>query len=130
MTDLRITGQSAEVLHQASNPPLRVTQLVEEINVQADIAESAALYRHDSEPSGVAWVDALRASVRPTITYAFFLLFAGVKASALYVLIAVEGLLLTEALPRIWDPETEALFAATISFWFGSRSLAKIRNGR
>ena len=91
---------------------------MEEIEVQADIAESKALYRHD-KAVGVAWVDSLRASVRPVITYAFFLLFASVKGSALYVLIAVEGLLLAEALPRIWDPEIQALFAVVMSFWFG-----------
>ena len=104
-------------------------QRLEEIEVQADIAESKALYRHD-KAVGVAWVDALRASVRPVITYAFFLLFASVKGSALYVLIAVEGLLLTEALPRIWDPETPALFAAVMSFWFGNRARSKLRQGR
>ena len=104
-------------------------QRLEEIEVQADIAESKALYRHD-KPVGVAWVDSLRASVRPVITYAFFLLFASVKGSALYVLIAVEGLLLAEALPRIWDPETQALFAAVMSFWFGQRALSKLRERR
>ena len=104
-------------------------QRLEEIEVQADIAESKALYRHD-KPVGVAWVDALRASVRPVVTYAFFLLFAGVKGSALYVLIAVEGLVLADALPRIWDPETQALFAAVMSFWFGNRALSKLRQGR
>jgi hypothetical protein len=50
-------------------------QRLEEINVNADIAESRALYKHDSQPSGVKWVDGLRASVRPVITYAFFALF-------------------------------------------------------
>ena len=104
-------------------------QRLEEIEVQADIAETKALYRHD-KPVGVAWVDALRASVRPVVTYAFFLLFAGVKGSALYVLIAVEGLVLADALPRIWDPETQALFAAVMSFWFGQRALSKLRQGR
>ena len=103
-------------------------QRLEEVEIQADIAESKALHRHD-KPVGVAWVDALRATVRPVITYAFFMLFASVKGSALYVLIAIEGLLLTEALPRIWDPETQALFAAVMSFWFGSRALTKLRGG-
>ena len=103
-------------------------QRLEEIEVQAQIAESQALYRHD-KPAGVAWVDALRASVRPVITYAFFTLFASVKGSALYVLVAFEGVLLAEALPRIWDPETQALFAAVMSFWFGSRALSKFRKG-
>ncbi|MBK8909036.1 MAG: hypothetical protein IPM60_14415 [Rhodospirillales bacterium] len=105
-------------------------QRLEEIHVQADVTESQALYRHDMQPSGVRWVDGLRASVRPIVTYAFFLLFAGVKGSALYVLIAVEGFVLAEALPQIWDGETQALWAAVVSFWFGSRSLAKIRQGQ
>lgn len=106
------------------------TQRIEEIAVAADIAESQALYRHDAQPSGVKWVDGLRSSVRPMITYAFFLLFAAVKGSGLYLLIAVEGLVLAEALPQVWDGETAALFAAVVSFWFGARSLAKAKQGR
>ena len=101
-------------------------QRLEEIQVQADIAESQALYK-SAVPTGVKWVDALAGTVRPVITYAFFALFAAVKGSALYVLIAVEGMLLAQALPQIWDPETQALFAAVMSFWFGSRALAKAR---
>jgi len=103
------------------------TQRLEEIAVEADIAESKALYRHDSQPSGVKWVDGLRASVRPVITYAFFLLFSVVKTAALYVLITDQGLTVVQALPQIWDPETQALFAAVMSFWFGQRALAKAR---
>jgi hypothetical protein len=64
------------------------------------------------------------------ITYAFFLLFAAAKGAGLYMLIAVEGLILVEALPQIWDPETQALFAAVMSFWFGQRALTKLRQGR
>jgi hypothetical protein len=101
-------------------------QRLEEINVQADIAESQALYR-SLRPTGVRWVDALAGSVRPIITYAFFVLFAAVKGSALYLLIAVDGVLLAQALPQIWDPETQALFAAVMSFWFGNRALQKAR---
>jgi len=102
-------------------------QRLEEIAVEADIAESQALYRHDSRPSGVKWVDGLRASVRPVITYAFFLLFTTVKTAALYVLVNEQGLSIIQALPKIWDPETQTLFAAVMSFWFGQRALAKAR---
>ncbi len=101
-------------------------QRLDEIQVQADIAESQALYK-SAAPTGVKWVDALAGTVRPVITYAFFALFAAVKGSALYVLISVEGMLLAQALPQIWDPETQALFAAVMSFWFGQRALAKAR---
>jgi hypothetical protein len=39
------------------------------------------------------------------------------------------GALLAEALPRIWDPETQALFAAAMSFWFSQRALSTFRKG-
>ena len=103
-------------------------QRLEAIGLEADIAESRALYQHDSQPSGVRWVDGLRASVRPVITYAFFMLFTAVKTSALIVLVNEQGMTLIEALPQIWDLETQALFAAVMSFWFGQRALAKLRN--
>ena len=102
-------------------------QRLEAIGLEVDIAETQALYHHDSQPSGVKWVDGLRASVRPVITYAFFLLFTLVKTSALIALVNEQGMTLIEALPQIWDPETQALFAAVMSFWFGQRALNKIR---
>jgi hypothetical protein len=104
------------------------TQAVEILHKKTQAEQTQALYQHDSQSSGVLWVDGLRASVRPTITYAFFLLFSAVKASALFVLVSEEGLTLVQALPQIWDPETQALFAAVMSFWFGQRSLTKIRS--
>jgi hypothetical protein len=101
-------------------------QRVEEIAVQADIAESQALYKHDASlNSRSGWVEALRASVRPILTYLFFILFAAVKISVLWVLVFDQGLQIAEALPVIWDQETQALFAAVMSFWFGSRALRK-----
>ena len=103
------------------------TQRLEEIQVQADIAESKALYRHASQPSGVKWVEALRASVRPVITYAFFILFAVVKSAVLYKLLD-QGVGITDGLIAVWDGETQALFAAVMSFWFGQRALAKFRS--
>ena len=102
------------------------TQRLEEIQIQADIAESKALYAHASQPSGVQWVEALRASVRPVITYAFFVLFATVKIAALLQLLD-QGVGFTSGLIAIWDAETQALFAAVMSFWFGQRALQKAR---
>lgn len=102
------------------------TQRLEEIQSQADIAESRALYRHASQSSNVAWVEALRASVRPILTYAFFLLFATVKVAALTIFITHEDADIATALIQIWDSETAALFAAIISFWFGQRALTKL----
>lgn len=103
------------------------TQRLEEIEVEADSKERIALLQHDSQPSGVGWVDGLRASVRPIITYGFFLLFVYVKTQSLSVLLN-NGLPFDVAVIRLWDGETQALFAAIISYWFGSRSLSKFRS--
>ena len=104
------------------------TQRLDEIAINADVSQSLALYKHDSQPSGVTWVDGLRASVRPVITYGFFILFAWVKLSAVVLLMNQGELSINEALIQIWDAETQALFAGILSFWFGSRSLAKRRS--
>ena len=104
-------------------------QKLEEINVQADVADSQALYK-TVVPIGVPWVDALSGTVRPIITYSFFALFAAVKGTGLYGLIAIQKVALDVALAQIWDVETAALFAAVMSFWFGARTFQKMRGGK
>lgn len=117
---------------QIERDKLQHEHRIREIETEADVAQMQAIYEHDMalrpRPGGL--IAALRASVRPTITYAFFLLFAAVKLSGLWVLITVEGMLLAQALPAIWDAETEALFAAILSFWFGRRALEKAKDRR
>ena len=98
-------------------------QRLEEIKSDGEIKQSLALYQHDSQPAGYKWVEALRASVRPVLTYAFFLLFAAVKIAGLYTMVGLDGMSLGVALPLIWDAETQALFAAIMTFWFGQRAL-------
>jgi hypothetical protein len=89
------------------------TQRLEEIAVQGRVDNSLALYKHDSSLKGSLWVENLRASVRPVITYAFFVLFAAIKV--------YPGMWLT------WDANTQVLFAAVVSFWFGDRAVSKMR---
>ena len=96
-------------------------QRLAEIQTQGEIATSQALYQYDSRNSGIPWVEGLRASVRPMVTYLFMLLFIVVKIASLVALLQ-QGLALTDSLQTIWDSETYALFAAIISFWFGHRT--------
>lgn len=79
------------------------------------------------EPTHFLVLDFLRASVRPVITYAFFGLFAIIKLVALVYAYSVEHVKTVELLPILWDEGTEALFAAVLSFWFGSRAMMRIR---
>jgi hypothetical protein len=70
----------------------------------------------------------LRKSVRPVITYAFFLMFATVKISFLIHIITTDDIDFYRAMQLVWDIETQAIFAAVVSFWFGSRGIDKIKN--
>jgi hypothetical protein len=101
------------------------TQKLEAINVEADIREIEALQK-SIQPSGVKWIDGLRCSVRPVITYSFFCLFIFVEVAA-YLSLTARGVSGLDAAALIWDEETKALFAAVISFWFGGRAIARLR---
>ena len=102
------------------------SQKLEAINVEADIREIEALQK-SIQPSGVKWIDGLRGSVRPVITYSFFLLFVFVEVSA-YLSLTASGVSGLDAAGAIWDEDTKALFAAVISFWFGGRALARLKS--
>jgi hypothetical protein len=103
-------------------------QRLTEINVQADISESRALYKHASRDSGNKFVEALRGSVRPIITYLFFAAFLGVKITVMVYWIQQDILTAPELIDKLWDEETAALFSAIIGFWFGQRAIKANRN--
>lgn len=101
-------------------------QNLEELNIKAIISERDALLEHDkSLTGGSKLIQSLRASVRPVATYTFILLFATIKITALYKFVSVGGQFL-DGLLGVWDPETQSIFSAILSFWFGQRSIAKI----
>lgn len=93
------------------------------IDKQAEIKETEGLYKHDSMDAG-GFINALRGSVRPVITYVFFALFVAIKVTAMMSLMEA-GNDLGRALSLIWDDSTSGLFAAIISFWFGGRAVSK-----
>lgn len=92
------------------------------LDKQAEIAETKALYAYANPTSGFAAT--LSASVRPVITYMFFGLFLAVKAVILLKVLE-DGGDWKDAVPLMFDEETQALFSAIISFWFGNRAVSK-----
>ncbi len=100
---------------------------VQELNISADIRETEALLRHDVNASAKAapWMHTLRASVRPVITYSFFLVFVTVELTALYTLVAA-GDSVVAALSLLWGENEQAIFGAIIGFWFGGRALERM----
>lgn len=95
---------------------------VEEIKADALSRQSAL--DHDKSLDGGKFINALRASIRPVITYSFFILFVAVKWAAAYTMIK-NGQDIPTMLDAVWDPDTMSLFSTIIAFWFGSRVMEK-----
>ena len=100
---------------------------VQELDIEAEIAETKGLYAHDQSLDSGAFVNALRGSVRPVLTYLFFIMFATVKGTLLYTAVTTDGVNFETAVLMIWDGETQAIFSAIIAFWFGNRAMSKAR---
>lgn len=101
-------------------------QRLEEINTQADIAESRALYK--TYYSGIKWVDALNGTVRPVLAYSFFFLYFIIKCMQFSMVDLADPL--PWQLEMLWSVEDQAIFAGIISFYFGQRAMSKVRAGR
>ena len=97
---------------------------IQELDKEAEIKETEGLYKHDDVDAG-GFINALRGSVRPTITYAFFGLFVAIKVTALISLMSLPEMQLNMALSMIWDDQTAGLFSAIMAFWFGNRAVSK-----
>lgn len=94
---------------------------------QADDKEHERLIEHDTVLSkSTGFFSGLQKSVRPVITYAFFGLFATIEITLLMQALE-NGTQFSDAIQLLWDEDTKAIFAAIISFWFGSRALEKHR---
>ena len=106
---------------QLDNQKVLGAQKLQMTHVEADIDETKALLNHDSnlQKRSSQWVVNLAATVRPVITYLLFLEFA-----TLTFLVAF-GYMDYGMYQMIWNSEFQAIWAAVVSFWFGSRTMAR-----
>ena len=106
---------------QLENQKVLGAQKLQMTHVEADIRESEALLKHDANLQNKAspFVVNLAASVRPIVTYLLFL--------EIFILtFAVQfGWMDQEQYKLIWNNEMQAVWAAVVSFWFGSRTMAR-----
>ena len=126
---LRRLGFDAQArLEEIRNVQLEMEAANQQIQARigAQVEETKSIYIHDValQDGTSQWVRNLRASVRPTITYGFFLLLVlidiglfvhGVRAGASFDTLAAQ----------LWDEGTQALFASIIAFHFGGRAFGK-----
>lgn len=97
--------------------------------VKAIVTEGQSIRVHDSSLDGGKFLNALRASIRPVVTYIFFFTFILIKIVAMATMISI-GADIPTIIATVWDTETMALFSTIMAFWFGSRFLEKRENSR
>jgi hypothetical protein len=89
-----------------------------------------------AKPTGVKWVDALSASVRPVLTYWWMTLYSVFKLSIITVLVVtawdakapdvLENVVnVGRALVAGWSPDDVIILSGIINFWFLDRVIAK-----
>ena len=92
--------------------------------IDANIREVETIHEHDSKLDGGGFINGVRASVRPVITYLFMSLFLGVEITTYYLLVQ-NGIAPGDALVSIWDEQVMAMWASILAFWFGGRQFKK-----
>jgi len=92
--------------------------------IEANIREVETIHEHDSSVDGGRFINSVRASVRPVITYLFMALFLGVEITTYYLLIQ-NGVAPGDALVAAWDEQVMAIWASIIAFYFGGRQFRK-----
>jgi len=113
--DLRKAGYEAQA---------RVEEIrVEGQAIEAEASERAALYAHDIAIGQGAsqWMVNLRSGVRPILTYGFFALFAFVEIGG-FVYAWQRDIAFDVLIAKLWDADTQIIFASIISFHFGGRA--------
>lgn len=132
---VRIFERKQELKFQTETLKLQMEAAVQNAQVQiaiedakADVADAESVRSYDNNIDGGKFINALRSSIRPVITYTFFIVFIIIKLCVMYVMIK-QGASMPQMIAAIWDQDTMALFGTVMGFWFGSRILEKTGYG-
>lgn len=114
---VEINQQNAAAANQQS------LHRMEESTVKGEFDAIKAAYTFADRQS-YRWVDAIASLTRPTITFSYFILYAGVKVAQYLLALSATGDW-KYAVTTIWGPADMETFNAVIGFWFGYRSRTK-----
>ena len=96
---------------------------LEEIASLQNNSEVQAIYK--TYKTGIYWVDSLNGTVRPVLAYAFFAIYSFIKFLQYKIVIASAAIY--EVIDILWNVDDQAIFAGIISFYFGQRTISKLR---
>ncbi len=91
----------------------------------AELAAMSAATNAQAVKSGVRWVDALSALMRPLITFWWVIVLYTVALGARFWVMVQAGTPNIEAIVLLWGVDEKAIVASIISFWFVDRALRK-----
>ncbi len=113
-----------EVIKLQSQADAKTLELQAEIaKIQSEAESDTAIHGYDDSGTvGDGFVAALRASVRPVITYSFFFMFALAKFTVAVGLFR-SGLNITDISQQIFDDTSMTFFGTIMGFWFGTRGI-------
>ena len=109
----------------------RATQQIDLAHVQGDMAVQSGemkayieAIKGQSAPTGVAWVDALNASVRPVITYWWMIVFTAYKIANITA-VCLHWTGLDDFIQRLWTVQDAGILSMILGFWFVDRAMRK-----
>lgn len=104
---------------------------IDEIGAESEGAQAAAAMealresiRAQAQPTGIRWVDALSATVRPVWTYLVLLAWASIKYINVGVLWA-QGADWEAIQPVLWTVDDASMLSTLATFWFLDRVIRK-----
>jgi hypothetical protein len=110
----------------------RAGQALDLVHAQGAVAGDAAELQAWAEavkgqgaPTGVRWVDALSATVRPVLTYWWCLVLYSAHKAVLIGVGLQDGLSLQQFAPLVLTPFDCSVVASIIGFWFTDRALRR-----
>lgn len=114
----------AKLEHEYRLAELKIEGDVSVTDISTAAAERESIRSSDRSNYNTGFFGALRASVRPIITFTLFFMFVFMKGYAFWWAMNL-GYDMFEAVRHVWDESTQAMFAAILGFWFGSRTVEK-----
>lgn len=111
----------------------RAAQKIDLAHAQAEIAANAGemaawadAIKGESGKTGIGWIDALSASVRPVLTYYWVIGLYG-SAKVIQVLVAIDARTpLAGYVPILITEFDQTVIGSMLSFWFVDRALRKM----
>lgn len=124
--EYRMTQLQLEVDKARAAQQLDVIHATHDANIdQADLQALTEALAGQGKPSGIAWVDALSASVRPVLTYWWCLgLYTAYKVILIYTAF-IHGTSLIEIAPVLLSEFDRSVVGSIFAFWFVDRALRK-----